>query len=364
MFWQRGGVMGGETRPELQSTIFTPDYPAGTENHQDFAVCSRTTHCTYLLHHDAFINGGYTGETLVRARHAHARLGYQFEVKRISVRQSSEQVDCVDFDVRVEHTGVAPFYYPLCLALTCPETSRRVDDVQTILIENGQSHVFTFKSIPATEECLKSVQISLDSPYAYPERPIRFSQGTDGTVKVQIPTPTLGSVLFTLPSEEPRQKQSLRVSRTESARHIILIEAQNVTDGKFQLSEDTELYSVTTPITGAEASGYDPELFQCHRWANQICITILQLDAGGTYRVSLGFCETFHGTAGVGKRVMNVLANNKPIVSRLDVYNRVGFETALVESSEILADRDGKITIQMVGVVENAFFSFMDVWTG
>lgn len=41
-FWKIG-VMGGETRPELQETIFSPSYPVRSLNHQDFDLCVETT---------------------------------------------------------------------------------------------------------------------------------------------------------------------------------------------------------------------------------------------------------------------------------------------------------------------------------
>lgn len=46
-FWKKG-PMGGETRPELQPTIFEPDYPKGTYQHQDFNLCVNVTHTTYM----------------------------------------------------------------------------------------------------------------------------------------------------------------------------------------------------------------------------------------------------------------------------------------------------------------------------
>jgi hypothetical protein len=60
-------IIGGETRPELQSTIFTDTYPARTEHNQDLKECIDTLHISYVLHHGAFQNGGYTGSTLERA---------------------------------------------------------------------------------------------------------------------------------------------------------------------------------------------------------------------------------------------------------------------------------------------------------
>jgi len=44
-FWERA-PMGGETRPELQDTIFEDSYPARTQNKQDFMECTEVTHAT------------------------------------------------------------------------------------------------------------------------------------------------------------------------------------------------------------------------------------------------------------------------------------------------------------------------------
>ena len=59
-FWMYG-AMGGEVRPELQSTIFDTDYPAGTPYRQAFDMCADTTHATCMLNYYAFGGVGYQG---------------------------------------------------------------------------------------------------------------------------------------------------------------------------------------------------------------------------------------------------------------------------------------------------------------
>jgi len=64
-FWL-SGAMGGELRPELQSTIFDDDYAAGTQYKQDFGMCAETTHATYMLNYHA-VGTSYTGTALESA---------------------------------------------------------------------------------------------------------------------------------------------------------------------------------------------------------------------------------------------------------------------------------------------------------
>lgn len=99
--------MGGETRPEIQSIIFEPDYPAGDYERQDFNVCTEVTHATYMLHMNAF-SDPMSEDELANARHAHARMGYNFQVTQVAVAESSD-AGLVDVYVTVAQTGVAPF---------------------------------------------------------------------------------------------------------------------------------------------------------------------------------------------------------------------------------------------------------------
>jgi hypothetical protein len=185
-FWKTS-VMGGETRPELQEIIFRDDYPAGTENHQDFMLCVETTHASYILHHGAFQNGGFAGKTLRNTLHAHNRLGYNYHVSHVGVSDLGS--DKVDIDVTVEQGGVAPFYYELDLQLKCPGmTPMRRPGVNSIL-DRGDSKVFSFENVPARAECLNDLSLTLESPMAFEGRPVKFAQG-DGTVSLYVPKPS------------------------------------------------------------------------------------------------------------------------------------------------------------------------------
>lgn len=185
-FWKRG-VMGGETRGHLQQEIFEPWYSARTFEKQDFMDCVTTTHTTYIFHHSAFREGGFTGTELTNARHAHARMGYNFYVSEVAAKASSATQQ-VNIDVTVKQIGVAPFYYDLSLGLRCPGMTKKTVAGVNSLIDNGSTKVFSFSGIPATTACLDSVSLSLESSYAYQKRPIKFAQG-NGTVAFSLPLP-------------------------------------------------------------------------------------------------------------------------------------------------------------------------------
>lgn len=85
----------------------------------------------------------------------------------------------VSVDVTVRQKGIAPFYYPLRLQLHCYDAKlqktkiRRKRGVQSIIKQNSWK-TFTFSNI--THSCLSNLTFTLDSPYAYPGRPVRFAQ--------------------------------------------------------------------------------------------------------------------------------------------------------------------------------------------
>lgn len=198
-FWKKG-AMGGETRPEVQHEVFDPTYRPRTPFKQNFMECVNVTHATYMFHHGAFKNGGFSGIELVNALHAHARMGYNFHVQSVAVRGSTTFTGFVDMDVTLKQIGVAPFYYDLSLALGCTGMTKNVHGGVDTLIDVGSSKVFVFKGIPASTTCLDAVTLSLESSYAYPERPVQFAQ-RDGSVSFRIPLPTqIGSPVSPLPA--------------------------------------------------------------------------------------------------------------------------------------------------------------------
>ncbi|KAL7565621.1 hypothetical protein ACA910_018982 [Epithemia clementina (nom. ined.)] len=190
-FWKLG-PMGGEVRPELQSTIFDPDYPAGTPYHQDINMCIDTTHTTYMINYHAFALGnGYTGQALTNAIAASDRMGYAFRVSQVAASVGSS-AGTVDVAVTVTQDGVAPFYFSLDLKLVCNNGSFRATRQGVNAIKTkGSSSTFTFVAVPGTSSCLSSIKLMLDSPYAFPGVPVKFAQGTlDGTtVGISLPVP-------------------------------------------------------------------------------------------------------------------------------------------------------------------------------
>jgi hypothetical protein len=183
-FWKRS-VMGGETHPEVQAEVFKPTYAAGTPYKQYFMKCVNVTHATYMIHHHAFKDGGLTGVELQNAQNAHASMGYNFQVTKVAVAKSSSSRVMVD--VTLNQVGVAPFYYPLNMTLSCSGAKVSVSGVES-LIEFGSSNKFSFPNIPSSSKCMKSVTFTLESSFVLPGRPIRFAQG-NGRVSLSLPRP-------------------------------------------------------------------------------------------------------------------------------------------------------------------------------
>lgn len=133
-------------------------------------------------------------------------MGYNFIVSSVGVAVSDllGSAAIVDLDVTVTQTGVAPFYYPLSLVLDCVGLVRPMvhPGVEEIIAE-GDSKVFRFATIPATPECLGNVTLSLSSPYAYEGRPVKFAQGTNGNVTLDLSMPPLTENTTLVPDQSP-----------------------------------------------------------------------------------------------------------------------------------------------------------------
>jgi len=76
-----------QSYPAIQDEVFTDWYPAGTKHRQDFKLCVDVMHVTYVLHHDAFIKGGYSGSELDNALDMHAYMGYNFYVSEVAASE-------------------------------------------------------------------------------------------------------------------------------------------------------------------------------------------------------------------------------------------------------------------------------------
>jgi len=182
-FWKTA-AMGGEIYPDLQSTIFNSNYPAGTSYHQDFILCANTTHATYMLNAYAFATG-YTGDALTKAKAASNSMGYCFRVTKVVGIVGSGPT--AELTVEVAQCGIAPFYYPLSLIVSCNNGSYQYNrtGVEKLLVQAGDAANFTV-SVANNNSCLNQLSISLSSTRILPNQSIKFAQGNNGIVVVSI----------------------------------------------------------------------------------------------------------------------------------------------------------------------------------
>jgi uncharacterized delta-60 repeat protein len=85
--------------------------------------------------------------------------------------------------------------------------------------------------------------------------------------------------------------------------------------------------------------------------------------SNGTYTVRLHFAETYFGVAapgGAGKRVFNVTAEGKTILSNYDIYKEVGANAASIKTATV-AVGDGTLSLSFNSVVEKALISAIEV---
>jgi len=166
--WQSVPI-GGEVRPELQSSVFSDEYVLGPLA-QDINDCIDQTHASYLLNYYAF-NGsgtGYLGVDRDRAELAALQMGYQFELTAASVSVTgllNETIDLtVDFDL--SQTGVAPFYYPLFIAVDSPELETTVvSDIDLSSIQPGDNQMVSLSLGRVSATVLNGpITVTLKSP--------------------------------------------------------------------------------------------------------------------------------------------------------------------------------------------------------
>jgi Malectin domain len=392
-------MIAGETFPGIASELFSNSYPAGTYNHQDIKLTIDTLHISWVLHHGAFSNGGYTGEMLQNARKWHAYMGYAFQVTEVAASVSATGVD---MDVTVKQAGVAPFYYSLGLLLECeglpvPLKQGGVNE----LIDPGQSKTFSFKGIPVTQSCLQQVSIMLDSPYAYSGRPVLFAQGVSGKVVLRLPMPPAVAPVgppvsppqalstrspVVAPTRAPVVAPTLSPIRVPTAAPMsapvavpppaanapvkaplaapdlsaFFVDARLNGGPRFSLSRSTTLSSVNVNMAGT--ARYQGDLFRHHRWrSGGFTYTISGFTPGSAQSITLGFAETYQPNCGTGKRVFSVVANGATLWSNLDIFAIAGCKAPYVATKTATANALGSIELTFVSNRENPFVSFIDI---
>jgi Malectin domain len=339
--------------------------------------CTEVTHATYMLHHRAFQDGNpLTGTELENHLHAHARLGYNFRVSKVAAVATTSGFNTMTVEVTVEQIGVAPFYYPLNLVLSCDGTLETADGVEDI-IAPGDSKVFRFTRIPTDESCLDNIEMKLDSMFLYPERPMKFAQGSDGRVSFSLPPPPMESqeeggndpeiedpFVDGEPSIEDNQKANAEEGNGDETDPVISTkifvnagtedEDTSIVTGSFWINFDNSI-----KITNAGSYGED--VFKTHRWGESFTYTFSNLEPGSLKEVTLGFAETYEPVCVEGARVMEIAINNQVFIEELDVFANAGCNAAYVAVGIALVNGEGVIDITFLGLTENAMVSFIAI---
>lgn len=116
MEW-RGGInkwktepIGGELRPEIQLTVWAD--PPTAKDTEDFSAAVDGTHVSWLIAHHLFTTRSVTSDTLVyqQALAGARRMGYEFYVCAVKLPDTTVSSP-FQVDLRLQNTGVAPFYY-------------------------------------------------------------------------------------------------------------------------------------------------------------------------------------------------------------------------------------------------------------
>lgn len=152
--WQSHPI-GGEIQPPVQTCLF--DLTAECKDNvvaENFDEAVQASHVSWLMNETAWKDGGYTGDALVRAKAAHASLGYDFAATHVNL---STQGNTVTVSLKVTNRGVAPFYYdwPVEFAILGadgkPAVTKQLDvDLPTLLPGQTAEWTTTLEARPGT----------------------------------------------------------------------------------------------------------------------------------------------------------------------------------------------------------------------
>jgi len=179
-------TIGGELRPELQSSVFSDAYVLG-DYAQDMTECIEQTHASYLLNYYAY-NGdghGYLGEDRIRAEEAAILMGYQFEIESASATASGLFEDTIDLnlDITLKQSGVAPFYYPLSVSIESDDLASPVEtytELHTLLPGETQTITVALGRV-STDVINNPLDIELSSPMLLSSQQITLATTTDAS---------------------------------------------------------------------------------------------------------------------------------------------------------------------------------------
>jgi hypothetical protein len=133
--------IGGEIAPAIQISLWS--HPTGNGN-EDYYECVDTTHASWMLNHDVFVNDDFTGTPKNLAIEGANRMGYKFAVSSYYLEVNKTQ-KTLSLIVKIVNNGVAPFYYdwPVEIGITdTNKTSLKLFDtnwkISNILPDEGE----------------------------------------------------------------------------------------------------------------------------------------------------------------------------------------------------------------------------------
>ncbi len=125
---------------------------------------------------------------------------------------------------------------------------------------------------------------------------------------------------------------------------------------KVELQGETSTWVETDPVFETT----DDAVFQSERYGERFAYRLSGLPPG-LARLKLGFCEFKYTEP--GKRVFSVLANGEPVLEDFDILRQAGPREALVRTAMVRVPEDGVMTLEFVGILENAKINFLKLYT-
>jgi len=151
---------------------------------------------------------------------------------------------------------------------------------------------------------------------------------------------------------------NLVVSWGDGARQVVPLAAGAAT---FAGLAHTYAAPGSHPVATAGAADPAPaSVYAAQRYGPDFTQTASGLAPGEVYRVRLHFAETYWAEA--GKRVFDVAANGRPLLTDFDVFRAAGgADRAVVREFLVPADAAGRVALRFLTRVDNAFVSAVEV---